>query len=144
MLFKTLQAIKSWVEFLKWLFLYDCVAMFAGKSFDFYRVEKGGKKMSYNDRSFRKFAKEFRRTCRFKNDPHGRVINLSRHKFSINVFQLLNKGLSFCPRPIRFNNNMLKNDEKSFFRRIRFRAHFGLSNYKPIVLDSTQRKKNQF
>ena len=51
-------------------------------------------------------------------------MNLSKHKFSIPQFQLLNKNLNFCPTPGNYNTSTLKNDIKKFTRNIKLRAHF--------------------
>ena len=42
----------------------------------------------HNNANFRAFAKQIRKTRRLKDDPDGRIINLSKHKFTVDVFKL--------------------------------------------------------
>ena len=83
-------------------------------------------------RNNRNFAKQHWKTCRFKNDPHGQVINLS----SISVFQRLNKSFNFSPCPLHFN-------KLTFSRSIQLRAHFEQSAQEQIILDSLKEKKRK-
>ena len=92
-------------------------------------------------RTFRSTTKKLREACRFKNDPNGRIINLSRHTFSLHVFSLLDKGLNFCPRPLRFNTTAFDKDLKAFFRHIRLEAHFGISECNPTILQQLNKKE---
>ena len=96
----------------------------------------------HHDASFRALTKQLRKTCRLENDPDGRMINLSQHKFNVDTFKLLSKGLNFCPRSAKFNKHTLEDDLKSFFRRIRLQAYFGTSNYESTILQSLKEKKN--
>ena len=41
---------------------------------------------------------------------------------------LLNKNLNFCPRPRKYNKNVLNNELSSFYRRIKLKAHFKNKN----------------
>ena len=61
---------------------------------------------------------------RYKSDPSGHVINLSKHLFSLDTFKLLNKNLNFVPTPKKYNKKQLDNDAENFFRLIKLRAHF--------------------
>ena len=61
---------------------------------------------------------------RYKSDPSGHVINLSKHSFSLDTFKLLNKNLNFVPTPKKYNKKQLDNDAENFFRLIKLRAHF--------------------
>ena len=40
---------------------------------------------------------------RFKSDPSGHVINLSKYSFSLDAFKLLNKNLNFVPTLKKYN-----------------------------------------
>ena len=79
-----------------------------------------------------------------KTDPEGKVINLSKHTFSVNTFKLLNKGLKFCPRPPKFNSNNLNNDIKDFFRRIKLKIHFTKDDHKHDILDTLKESNKSF
>ena len=61
---------------------------------------------------------------RYKSDPSGHVINLSKHSFSLDTFKLLNKNLNFVPTSEKYNKKQLDNDAENFFRLIKLRAHF--------------------
>ena len=61
---------------------------------------------------------------RYKSDPSGQVINLSKHSFSLDTFKLLNKNLNFVPITKKYNKKQLDNDTENFFRLIKLRAHF--------------------
>ena len=52
-------------------------------------------------------------------------MNLSKHKFSIPQFKLLNKNLNFCPTPGNYDQTAFKTDINKFTRKIKLRAHFG-------------------
>ena len=56
---------------------------------------------------------------RYKSDPSGHVINLSKHSFSLNIFKLLNKNLNFVPTPKNYNKKQLDNDAENFFHLIK-------------------------
>ena len=61
---------------------------------------------------------------RYKSDPSGNVINLSKHLFSLDTFKLLNKNVNFVPTPKKYNKKQLNTDAEIFFRFIKLRAHF--------------------
>ena len=61
---------------------------------------------------------------RYKSDPSGNVINISKYSFSLDTFKLLNKNLNFVPTPKKYNKKQLDNDAENFFRLIKLRAHF--------------------
>ncbi len=71
-------------------------------------------------------------------------MNISSLKFSFNTFKLLNKGLSFCPRPKLYDKEQFGNDCKAFFRRIKLRAHFGINEFQPDILDILNNKKSSW
>ena len=52
------------------------------------------------------------------------VVNVSNVNLSEGENQLLSRGLSFCPRPSRIDQFQLKEDIKSFTRRLRLREFF--------------------
>ena len=52
---------------------------------------------------------------RYKSNPSGNVINLSKHSFSSDTFKLLNKNLNFVPTPKNYNNKQLDTDAENFF-----------------------------
>ena len=61
---------------------------------------------------------------RYKSDPSGKVINLSKHSFSLDTFKLLNKNLNFVPTPKKYNKKKLDTDDENFFHLTKLRAHF--------------------
>ena len=66
----------------------------------------------------------------YKYDPFRLVVNLSNFNFNISVYKLLGKKLNFCPTPKTINKNILQKEMHNFFRRIKLRAHFGISEEK--------------
>ena len=56
---------------------------------------------------------------RYKSDPSGNVINISKYSFSLDTFKLLNKNLNFVPTPKKHNKKQLDNDAENFFRLIK-------------------------
>ena len=56
----------------------------------------------------------------------------------------MDKSLNFCPRPPRYNKTTLDKDLKAFFRRIRLRAHFGISEYNPTILQQLKERNSSF
>ena len=60
--------------------------------------------------------------------PSGNVVNLSKHKFTIPQFKLLNKNLIFCPTPGNYDQIIFKADIKKFTRKIKLKAHFGTTD----------------
>ena len=81
-----------------------------------------------HDENFKRLRKTITNSVGFQQDPSGNVINLSNKKFSVYQFQLLNKGLNFCPTPGYYNKNDLMKNLNTFTRRIKLKAHFGSSN----------------
>ena len=51
-------------------------------------------------------------------------MNLSTKSFTKYEYKLLNKNLSFGPRPNQFNRMKFNKDPQAFFRRIELKAHF--------------------
>ena len=70
---------------------------------------------------------------RFKSDPSGNVINLSKHLFSLDTLKRLNKNINFVPTPKKDNKKQLDNDAENFFRLIKLRAHFKNINPKSNI-----------
>ena len=52
--------------------------------------------------------------------------------------------MNFCPRPPRYNATAFDKDLRAFFRRIRLRAHFGISEYNPTILQSLKDRNSSF
>ena len=52
---------------------------------------------------------------RYKSDPSGNVVDLSKHSFSFDLDKLLNKILNFSPTPKRYNKNQSFSDLPNFF-----------------------------
>ena len=50
---------------------------------------------------------------------------MSDNLFSKSEFSLLNKNLNFCPRPNKYNKQILNKDLLKFDRNSKLRAHFG-------------------
>ena len=61
---------------------------------------------------------------RYKSEPSGHVINLSKHSFSLDTFKLLNKNLDFVPTPKKYNKKL--------------KIYFALSNFELTSKISTQ------
>ena len=57
-------------------------------------------------------------------------MDLSNFNFSISVYKLLGKNLNFCPTPKLIAKNILQKELHNFFRRIKLRAQFGISEEK--------------
>ena len=85
-----------------------------------------------NHGNFIRLRKTLSSTARFKSDPSGSVINLSKHYFTTYEYQVLNKNFNFFITPGYFNKNQLKTDLTQFTRMIKLRAHFGVNeSYDP-------------
>ena len=67
-------------------------------------------------------------------------MNLSKHKFSIPQFQLLNKNLNFCPTPGNYDSTAFKHDIKKFTRKIKLKAHFATTNSEDQTNEQTQKE----
>ena len=61
---------------------------------------------------------------RYKPDPSGNFITLSKHSFSLDTFKLLNENLNLVPTPKKYNKKQLDTDAENFFHLIKLRAHF--------------------
>ena len=70
-----------------------------------------------------KLQRTITNALRYKSDPSGNVVNLSKHSFSFDTYKLLNKNLNFIPTSERYKNQ-LSSDLQNFFRLIILRAHF--------------------
>ena len=64
------------------------------------------------------------------------MINLSKHSFTLDVFKVLNKDLNFCPSQPPYDKNKLQDDLRAFYGTIEIKAHFGITGYKPTILQS--------
>ena len=69
---------------------------------------------------------------------------MSKHSFTLDTFKLLNKGLNFCPSPPQYDKDKLQNVLRTFFRRIKLKAHFGTTEYKPTILQELKVRNNSF
>ena len=61
---------------------------------------------------------------RYKSDPSGNVLNLSKHWFSFDTYKLLNKNLNLIPTSKRYNKSQLPADLQNFVWLIKLTAHF--------------------
>ena len=77
-----------------------------------------------------RIRKTIKSTTTYKFDPFELAVNASNFNFSISVYKLLGKNLNFCPTPKLINKNILQKELHNFFRRIKLRAHFGISEEK--------------
>ena len=87
-------------------------------------VEHSTPRTFSGQQSYRRLRKEFQTTIGTTTDPDGEVVNLSTKRFTKYEYKLLNKNLSFCPRPNQFNRINFNKDLQAFFRRIKVKAHF--------------------
>ena len=85
-----------------------------------------------------------RRVIKTQHDPEGKVKNLSKRKFSTDTFELLNKGLTFCPSPKQHYVKYLDQDLGKFYRRIKLKAHFGSTHNEPTIIDSLKTPNSSF
>ena len=91
-----------------------------------------------NKKRFRVYSKNYgnivslrktiSRTARYRDDPYGNVINLSKHSFIKKQFEVLKKNLNFCPTPGYYNKKEIKTDIKNFERKIKLKSFFELKN----------------
>ena len=75
----------------------------------------------------RKLRKMLQSNVKTKLDGFGNVVNLSDNLFSKSKFSVLNKNLNFCPRPNKYNKQNLNKDLLKFYRNIKLKAHFRLT-----------------
>ena len=59
-----------------------------------------------------------------RHDPHGCVINLSKHPFSKDTCKLLNKNLSFIPNPGIYSKSKPNDELQNSYRLIKLKAYF--------------------
>ena len=71
-------------------------------------------------------------------------MNISNYKLSLNTFRLLNKRLSFCPRPKPYDKEQFGIDCKACFRRVKLRAYFGINELQPNILEILENKKSSW
>ena len=88
-----------------------------------HRSVKGTKFHARNNAHTFKLQRTITNALRYKSDPSGNVVNLSKHSFSFDTYKLLNKNLNFIPTSERYKNQ-LSSDLQNFFRLIKLRAHF--------------------
>ena len=89
-----------------------------------HRSVKGTEFRTRNNANTFKLQRTITNALRYKSDPSGNVVNLSKHSFSFDTYKLLNKNLNFIPTSKRYNKNQLSSDLQNFFRLIKLRAHF--------------------
>ncbi len=70
-----------------------------------------------------KFFEKIKVVC-LNNKDDRCVINLSSHDLNRNEWEVLQKGLTFCPTPGEPLLHDIINDLKAFFRRLKLRAHY--------------------
>ena len=83
---------------------------------------------SKNHGNLIRLRKTITRSILLRNNPNENVINLSKYSFTNEQYSLLNKKLNFFPTPWYYNKEELKQDIKSFTRKIKSRGHFYDSN----------------
>ena len=64
----------------------------------------------------------------YRSDPFGNILNISKHYFSWNTYNLLNKKWNFVPAPKQYSQKQLDTDTKNFFRLLKLRVHFKEAN----------------
>ena len=79
---------------------------------------------STNNGNFRKLQRTIKTKLKQRHDPHGCVINLSKHPFSKDTYKLLNKNLSFIPNPGIYSKSKLNDELQNFYRLIKLKAYF--------------------
>ena len=62
-------------------------------------------------------------TLRYKSDPSGNIVNLSKQSGFFDTYKLLNKNLNFIPTSKRYNKNQLSSDLQNLFWLIKILAH---------------------
>ena len=73
----------------------------------------------------KRIRQAIKRTNKFRSDPFGQVINLSKINFTRAEYKLLGYNLNFIPTPNSINKTDLSRDIKQFDRRMKLRDHFG-------------------
>ena len=66
--------------------------------------------------------------ARYRDDPDGNVINLSKHSFTKKQFKVLNKISNFCPTPGYYNKKAIKTDIKILERKVKLEISCELKN----------------
>ena len=59
--------------------------------------------LSKNYANIVNIRKTISRASRYRDDPDGNVMNLSKHSFTKKQFKVLSKNLIFCPTPGYYN-----------------------------------------
>ena len=77
-----------------------------------------------NHGNFVKLRRTIENTTGFQSDPSGKVINLSKERFTKETFKLLNKNLNFIPTQTNFSKTTLNKELEDFYRRIKLKVHF--------------------
>ena len=62
--------------------------------------------------NFTRIQKAISRTIQHRYDPNRNIISLSKHSFTEEHYDLLNKNLNFCPTPGNYNKRIMKNVQK--------------------------------
>ena len=92
------------------------------------QIKKRSRIYSKNYGNIVNLRKTISRAARYRDDPDGNVINLSKHSFTKKQFKLLNKNLNFCPMPGYYNKKEIKTDIENFERKIKLKSFFELKN----------------
>lgn len=87
--------------------------------------------MQEHDTSFQTYKKQLQKAHRIKDDPGGKVINLSRHQFRYMYLFIRQMSSSSCTP--QYDKNELRNDLKAIFRRMELKAHLGISKYERTI-----------
>ena len=79
---------------------------------------------SRNNAKTFKLQRTITNALRYKSNPSGNVVYLSKHSFPFDTYKLLNKNLNFIHISKRYSKNQLSSDLQNFFRLIKLRAYF--------------------
>ena len=51
----------------------------------------------------------------YRSESFGNILNLSKHSFSLNTYNLVNRNLNFIPSPKQYSLKELDTDTENFF-----------------------------
>ena len=74
--------------------------------------------------------------------PNGNIINLSKHSFTKEQYDLLNKYLNFCHLPGDYKKSTLKKDLESFNRKIKLEAFLHNKNVQKQETELANKEPN--
>ena len=60
---------------------------------------------------------------KYRPDPLGNILNLSKHYFSWNTYKFSNKNLNFVPTPKQYSQKQLDTNIENLLRLLKLRAH---------------------